>query len=129
MCVCLRKFAPHALVCQVSCYECRVNYRAICATSPSAGDDLLASAPRGDGSHLVARQQREAASTVPLGITTLPIESDPGGRRHVAQGQCIQHDPQWVVQGVVVSRGDLGTFDLDGQHIATVIGTTVAALR
>ena len=126
LCVCLRTFTLHALVCQVSCHECWVDHWAMRATSASTGDDrLLMSAPRGD----VGGQQREAGS-VPLGITTTPIDSDAGGRRHVAQGRCMQHDPHWVVDGVVVSRGDLGAVDLDGQRIAaTVIGTTVAVLR
>ena len=92
---------------------------------PADGDRLLTSAPRrGDRGHL-GGQQRET-ETVAMGIAAPTVGANT--HREVPRGQWSQVDPEWVVDGVVVSAGERDTGGIsDGQLVATV--ATVAAVH
>ncbi len=115
--------------CQVSCQECWEDCRRTRASAapPADSDRLLTSAPRDVSGHL--RGQQPETTTVALGIASPTV--DPITHREVPQGQWTQHDPEWVVDGVVVSPEERGLGRLDGQPgvAATTTVATVAAIH
>ena len=88
----------------------------------AAGDRLLTPAPRGDSGHL-GGQQRETG-TVAMGIAAPTV--GPNTHREVPRGQWTPDDPEWVVDGVIVSAGERDTGGIDGQQLDLTVATVAA---